>query len=405
MSWLVSTEGILLRQQVELVYGKPVLYSFECEHLSNQIKYTCGLDISAQTLRRMWGFIKDGVRVSKRSEQILLKYCGIADLEALRKLDKKSGQLSQDEKTLADFMKQLYEIDAVNEEDINYQTACYKVFVKVICSDTMLAYLGPYFAKHPIAQVYFFEKAPYFDGICGPYQQYFKMYLKNKLDAEAQLFGHCVLHFAAFMQEQVSLGAQLLKKINTIDEGLSSHAFPVARKVMANLTQAFMTQQEDQLAIWSSIAFQWHKKVKPSNKRESYFPFYPFVVSDAFNLIGQYELALKMIEIGELDYMRFKDIPFNNGFYESLDIIKAFALFGVGKKDYAKRILARIDEAQLSYLTRKYFIIQKKIIELALCTHRTSVKFKKINKEIDGLIGVTGFTYFNKVRNRILAQR
>jgi hypothetical protein len=142
MSWLVSKEGILLRQQVELVFGKPILYSYECESLSNQIKKSSGLEISAQTLRRMWGFIKDGVTISKRSEQVLLKFCGIEDIEALRKLEKKTGQLSQEEKTLADFMKQLYEIDAVNEDDINYQTASYKVFVKVICSDAMLAYLG-----------------------------------------------------------------------------------------------------------------------------------------------------------------------------------------------------------------------------------------------------------------------
>ena len=37
----------------------------------------------------MWGFIKDGVTISKRSEQILLKFCGIEDIEALRKLEKK----------------------------------------------------------------------------------------------------------------------------------------------------------------------------------------------------------------------------------------------------------------------------------------------------------------------------
>ena len=400
MNWLVSKEGILLRQQVELVFGKPILYSYECESLSNQIKKSAGLVISAQTLRRMWGFIKDGVIVSKRSEQILLKYCGIEDVEALRKLEKRAGQLSQEEKTLADFMKQLYEIDAVNEDDINYQTASYKVFVKVICSDAMLAYLGPYFAKHPIAQVYFFEKAPYFDGICGPYQLYFKMYLKNKLDPEAQLFGNCVLHFAAFMQEQSTMGAQLLKKINAIDENLSSHAFPVARKVMANLTQGYMNKDQQQIEKWTKIAFQWHNKVKPANKRESYFPFYPFVVADAFNLIGNYEMALQMIEIGELDYMRYRDVAFNNGFYESLDIIKAIALFGIGKKEHSKRIMARIDEANLSFLTRKYFIIQKKIIELALCTNSTSKKFSTLKKEITDLIQATGFIFFKQILKR-----
>ena len=399
-NWLVSQEGILLRQQAEIVFGKPILYSYECESLSHQIKITTGLDISAQTLRRMWGFIKDGVAISKRSEQIVLKYTGIEDITALRKLEKKDIQLTSEEKALADFMKQFYDVDAVNEEDINYQTANYKIFVKVISSEAMLAYLGPYFAKHPIAQVYFFEKAPYFDGICGSYQLYFKMYLKHKKTAEAQLFGNCVLHFASLMQEKKQDGEVLLKTINQIDENLSSHSFPVARKVMANLTQGYLNKDQQQIENWTKIAFQWHKKVKPSNKRESYFPFYPFVVADAFNLIGQYEMTLQMIEIGELDYMRFKDVAFNNGFYESLDIIKAIALFGTGKKDHAKRMLARINEANLSFLTRKYFIIQKKIIELALCTQTTSKKFISLKKEINALIQATGFVFFKQILKR-----
>ena len=270
----------------------------------------------------------------------------------------------------------------------------------MISSEAMLAYLGPYFAKHPIAQVYFFEKAPYFDGICGPYQHYFKMYLKNKHNPEAQLFGNCVLHFAAFMQVKKEEGATLLTTINQIDENLSSHSFPVARKVMANLTQGYMNKDQQQIEKWTKIAFQWHNKVKPANKRESYFPFYPFVVADAFNLIGNYEMALQMIEIGELDYMRYKDVAFNNGFYESLDIIKAIALFGIGKKDHAKRMLARIDEANLSFLTRKYFIIQKKIIELALCTQAGSKKFIKIKKEINDLVKATGFVFFKQILKR-----
>jgi len=399
-NWLVSQEGILLRQQAEIVFGKPILYSYECESLSNQIKITTGLDISAQTLRRMWGFIKDGVAISKRSEQIVLKYVGIDEIKTLLKIKSKDTLITSEEKVLADFMKQFYEVESVNEDDINYQIANYKIFIKVISSEAMLAYLGPYFAKHPIAQVYFFEKAPYFDGICGSYQLYFKMYLKHKNTAEAQLIGNCVLHFASFMQENIKEGEALLKKINQIDENLSSHAFPVARKVMANLTQGYLKKDQQQIETWTKIAFQWHNKIKPANKRESYFPFYPFVVADAFNLIGDYEMALQMIEIGELDYMRFKDIPFNNGFYESLDIIKAIALYGTGKKDHAKRILARIDEANLSFLTRKYFIIQKKIIELALCSQTTSKKFVNIKTEVNDLIKATDFVFFKQILKR-----
>jgi hypothetical protein len=131
-NWLVSQEGILLRQQAEIVFGKPLLYSYECESLSHQIKITTGLDISAQTLRRMWGFIKDGVAISKRSEQIVLKYVGIDEIKTLLKTKSKDTLITSEEKVLADFMKQFYEVESVNEDDINYQIANYKIFIKVI---------------------------------------------------------------------------------------------------------------------------------------------------------------------------------------------------------------------------------------------------------------------------------
>ena len=129
-NWLVSQEGILLRQQAEIVFGKPILYSYECESLSHQIKITTGLDISAQTLRRMWGFIKDGVAISKRSEQIVLKYVGIDEIKTLLKTKSKDTLITSEEKVLADFMKQFYEVESVNEDDINYQIANYKIFIK-----------------------------------------------------------------------------------------------------------------------------------------------------------------------------------------------------------------------------------------------------------------------------------
>jgi hypothetical protein len=62
--------------------------------------------------------------------------------------------------------------------------------------------------------------------------------------------------------------------------------------------------------------------------------------------------------------------------------------------------LARIDEANLSFLTRKYFIIQKKIIELALCSQTTSKKFVNIKTEVNDLIKATGFVFFKQILKR-----
>ena len=74
-------------------------------------------------------------------------------------------------------------------------------------------------------------------------------------------------------------------------------------------------------------------------------------------------------------------------------------LFSYFKK---KEILVnlKIDEANLSFLTRKYFIIQKKIIELALCSQTTSKKFVNIKTEVNDLIKATGFVFFKQILKR-----
>ena len=70
---------------IENRYGKPITFSSECIDVSKHIFNTTGLTLSAQTLRRMLGFIDSKVMPSKNSLEILdeLDWC-LSQLENMQ---------------------------------------------------------------------------------------------------------------------------------------------------------------------------------------------------------------------------------------------------------------------------------------------------------------------------------
>ena len=60
-----------IKHQIQLRYGNKILFSKDCEQLSVDIFKITSIKISAQTLRRLFGFINDGVQISNSSINFL----------------------------------------------------------------------------------------------------------------------------------------------------------------------------------------------------------------------------------------------------------------------------------------------------------------------------------------------
>ena len=74
-----------IKKLVETRYGKNIAFSNECEELSLHIKKSIQAIISPQTLRRLLGFIDDGVLPSKRTLHYISMYCGFQNFQELEK--------------------------------------------------------------------------------------------------------------------------------------------------------------------------------------------------------------------------------------------------------------------------------------------------------------------------------
>ena len=109
----------LLKEKVQFRFGRSILFSNDCIELAEHINSQIGVRISAQTLRRFFKFIKDEVENSKRTLNILSQYCGYNDYLQISKEESKHNYSL----TSTQIIKLFYQIDHLNEYDINYHTA------------------------------------------------------------------------------------------------------------------------------------------------------------------------------------------------------------------------------------------------------------------------------------------
>jgi hypothetical protein len=381
-----------LKKKLELRYGKTITFAAECNELAAHIHQIIGVQISAQTLRRVLGFIQDGSKPSKRILKAIEEYCGL------------THAVSFDEDIPSDFsaaeldhlalLKNFYNINLSLGYDFNYHKACGNVAKSIVGNPRYLINLSKFLTSNEVSQIYFFERFPYIDGICTDYKIHFMRYVKAKQTTEAQLFGNNILFLGAFLSNNVQEMDLYLAKINALPISSNFHPFPQARKVMSNLLYHFWTNNKAQLAYWTTQAFVEEKKQLRGNTPSAHFPFFQFTLADAFNIVGDFAAAKQMIDIAELEYKRYDNGMVELGYFECFDMVKAITLYHLGNKRDSKRILERIEPANFIFIQQNYFLIQLKHLQLNMCTTDKSIKYKKLKKEQDDLISKTRFTYF-----------
>ena len=158
---------------IENRYGKPITFSSECIDVSKHILNTTGLNISAQTLRRMLGFIDNKVMPSKNSLEIIALYCGYNSFKDLIQSQKKQINISKNDNIT--IIKSFYNIDLHAAYDFNYQNACGNIAELILKDRSLLNQVSSFLSKNKIAQIFFFERFPYIDGLCNGYETSLKI--------------------------------------------------------------------------------------------------------------------------------------------------------------------------------------------------------------------------------------
>ena len=115
----MQNDGI--KKLVETRYGKNIAFSNECEELSLHIKKSIQAIISPQTLRRLLGFIDDGVLPSKKTQHYISVYCGFQNYQELAKKLSNKTEETESGKDEISLIKQFYNIELRSKDCFNWR--------------------------------------------------------------------------------------------------------------------------------------------------------------------------------------------------------------------------------------------------------------------------------------------
>ena len=377
---------------IQKTFGSRVLYSKDCLLLSDDIYDNIQVRISAQTLRRFMNFIHDGVKISNTSLNYLSTYCGYDNYNDFIELYNGNNVLV-DSKDIK-YIKLFFSINPKNSEtDENYHNVSKNIAKLLLRDNDLLSSTSTFLAKNKSAQIYFFERFPFIDGLSSGYSIHLSKYLKEKNNYESQLFGMSLLYFGYAMSNN-SKRSDVLKLINAIPEEQIYHPFPLARKFASNILEHYLNQNESELEKWINLSIKEASNVSKWKREFLNFPYFQFILADVLNLIKRSKEASEVLEICELDYIRLPNFSLDEGYIEALDMIKAINLFQLGKVSESKRILKRINSKDIIFIMHDYFQIQRLIIELKMIKTKSSKKYQLKETELNRLINKTKFYFF-----------
>ncbi len=383
-----------IKEAIENTFGKKILYSKDCIELSEGIYQKIHVRISFQTLRRLFGYIIDGVKISNTSLHYLSIYCGYENFENFINDYQKSNELI-DAKDIK-YIKLFYAINTSNtQQDENYHNASKNIALLLFKNKALLNATSTFLSKNSTAQIYFFERFPFIDMLSSGYALHLKKYLNEKKDTEAQLFGNCLLYLGYALSNN-PLRSKIITIINSIELDQTTHPFPIGRKYACNILENYLNNNTTELERWIALSMKEAININKRKKEHNNFPYFQFILADVFNLIERPKEAKQMIEICELDYKRVPDFTLDNGYLEALDLVKAINLLQLNKPADSKRILNRLKSTDIVFIMHDYFLIQRLLVEIKLIKSKQSIKYKKMYQEITSLIDKRNFLFFKK---------
>ncbi|RYZ00277.1 MAG: hypothetical protein EOO11_02085, partial [Chitinophagaceae bacterium] len=306
-----------LRELACRAFGKPLTHSFECELMSADVRKVTGTAVSPQTLRRLFGFLRSDFAPAVRTLNTLAIYAGFsgwhgftaqqAAPEAYRPLT-----LPEEASLYLDF----YKVDLRAEGDMNYHNASRNIAFRILSNPGLLEALAPALARDRVAQVYFYERFPFIDGLCGEYRRFLPLYLQKK-GTEAQLFGNNLLFLSAWLSADSKEQQLYIGRIRRLPLDESLHPFVIGRSLGSQLL--YELEQGRDITPLLNEAQRWHQYFLGRDTGGVWqFPYFPFVLSEYLCLAGLYGESHALLRPVLQGRRRFS---IERGYPEALEIL------------------------------------------------------------------------------------
>ncbi len=377
------------KEKLEKRWGQPLKFGFQCEILSADIFRVTRQNISAQTLRRACGFIQSGSKMSESSKIIINQYI-------VSKTEIKTEDLHESEiNFLVPFIKDFFQIPLSSFEDFNYQNACAKIAQRLFEKPALLDALGPFLAKNPIAQIYFFERLPYLDGLANHYIDWLTIYAQEKKDDSANFYALALQCSGLKLSGQ---NWQKLKWIKTLppEKKLKAwHPFLRARAAILGIWEAHENNEAELLQIRIQHCIEEQSEIYLTSKNQRYFPFYEWIMVEGLHLIEHYQESEYFAKL-YFQYLKPSDLfPIEPGYHEAIRVFQYRNAMMLNHDKSIQKLKKEIQIENVIFLGKRYFRIIYNLTQLK-GSYVHAKRKRQLLEQLEEDIDITGYNYFKQ---------
>ncbi len=382
----------LLKSEVEKIFGRRILSSADCQNLCEAILQTCGIKISFNTVRRYFNLMKSTSQPSSFTLNTLCNYCGYSsfdDFVIVKRPNEIAANQTQDHIVLSYLTLFFKQIEVCKKTDLTYLSLVQQTILHLEHYPSIIDRFQREIAKTKNGQSFYFEQFIFIDKLNSYYGSGLHYYLNEKKTREAQLFGHSLLCFRAWLIQDYEGVEKHSEKVMEcgVDESISH---PVnARYFATQLYYAHVFGVGIEAIIVEARRF--YLSMLRSKEDNTGLNCFEVIIAEALILTSQYEEALFYID--EVLKNVKTNIPsyIDVALYENVSLLKSIVFAHTGKKLKAYEILQDINPYKYSFLSRQYLNI----------LYLSNKQFLRNNNEdemqIRHLIAETGFVALRSI--------
>lgn len=383
-----SNLPLTLKEEVELTFGRPVFTAKDCMELRSEIFNRTKVQISPNTLRRLFGLVKATNGPSKATLNVLAQYCGFYSLSDVPQSTQRIGEPEMIHREhVLNFLYGLFQEVPIEEMKKEILLELVKNILLLLNREQELANLFQrQIAKTPNGQTLYFEQFIHLDKLNDYYGDGLRYYMYEKKTVEAECFGYSMLTFRYWLSGDDEKLRQSFEQLQAIYPPYGKNPFIVGRYYAARLFYAHI-EGEDPRKILGE-AHKYHLGASQHKGRKQEFPFFEYVLSAALVLTRHSGEAQYYIDYA---LEKFDRDPFfaRLGNYQILYLLKGIAHSDAGEKGQAERIFDKTNPSEFSFLSKKFSTIL--YLWLAGKLRR---RIHRKEELLDALILETGFKRF-----------
>lgn len=380
----------VIKVEIENVFGRKIISSRDCIHLSDEVFNKTRYRLNPNTLRRFFGVVKSKYPPSRATLNILCSYCGFRSIDELMVLKahaKSDSDCIQAESMLHYLVTLFNELPVADDRDRIFYTMVKHTILFLNGNVMLIEKFQRLIVKTKNGNKYYFERFVNIDSLDAYYGDGLRYYLTESETPEAQIFGHTLLVFRYWLTQN--------------DQKLEWHYHEVMKHRPGKSAQPYI-----HAFYLTSVLFHGHVHgLSPAAIITEINHYHSTSVSDPLvsfayeSIVGQALILTGNYEEG-LFYTNYQLRKLNDRgkteeyILQSIYLFNTIALYKMDDVSNAARILRKIKPSQFHFLTTKY-----QTILYGLLMDKIKRKVTEYQDQADALIKQTGFIRMSALFN------